>query len=70
VKVENKRTAGRTGVVVSIGNGELYIVDGHHDLSAAWLNGVDRMGVHFKDLGERSMALKGVLGRLRKSLTA
>jgi hypothetical protein len=69
VKVENKRTAGRTGVVVSIGNGELYIVDGHHDLSAAWLNGVDRMGVHFKDLGERSMALKGVLGRLLKGFS-
>lgn len=58
VKVQNKRTAGRTGVVVAIGNGELYIVDGHHDLAAQWLNGVDRMGVHFKDLAERSLALK------------
>lgn len=58
VKVQNKRTTGRTGVVVAIGNGELYIVDGHHDLAAQWLNGVDRLGVHFKDLAERSLALK------------
>lgn len=46
-------------VVVGMG-GKNYIADGHHRASAAYLDGKDEMPVKFKDLNERTNALKGI----------
>lgn len=50
---------GKPPVVVGMG-GRQYIADGHHRAAAAWLDGKDSMPAKFKDLEERSQALKGI----------
>ncbi|GGB00484.1 hypothetical protein GCM10011491_30860 [Brucella endophytica] len=46
---------GKLPVVVKI-NGRLFIADGHHRLTAAWLNGDEAAEVRFKDLERRRMS--------------
>lgn len=59
-KVEALRgntAAGKHPVVIRH-EGRDYIADGHHRLTAAWLDGVETMEVRYKDLEPVSNALK------------
>lgn len=53
----NPDAKGKPAVVVRYG-GTNYIADGHHRLTAAWLDGADKAKVKFKDIGRRSNAMK------------
>lgn len=58
VMAARERTGDRPAVVVRMA-GRDYIADGHHRLSAAWLNGEQDAEVRFLDLTPVSNALKG-----------
>jgi hypothetical protein len=51
-------TGGKLPVVVKI-NDRLWIADGHHRLTAAWLKGDDEAEVRFKDLDPETNVMKG-----------
>jgi len=55
---ETGTEGGKLPVVVKI-NGRLWIADGHHRLTAAWLNGDEEAEVRFKDLEPETNAMKG-----------
>jgi hypothetical protein len=49
--------SGKMPLVVSL-NGKLYIADGHHRATAAWLAGEETIDAHYKDLDEETNAVK------------
>ncbi|PYE89593.1 XkdF-like putative serine protease domain-containing protein [Phyllobacterium leguminum] len=53
----NGAAGGKLPVVVKI-NGRLWIADGHHRLTAAWLNGDEEAEVRFKDLEPETNVMK------------
>lgn len=55
---ENGAKGGKAPVVVQH-NGKKLIADGHHRLTADWLNGEDEAEVHFKDLEPETNVMKG-----------
>lgn len=59
-KVQAIRQAGAGAKLATVvrANGRHYIADGHHRLTADWLNGKDKADVHFKDLDRVDQALK------------
>ncbi|WEX10288.1 XkdF-like putative serine protease domain-containing protein [Chelativorans sp. AA-79] len=54
---EKGAEGGKLPVVVKI-NGRLWIADGHHRLTAAWLNGDEEAEVRFKDLEPETNVMK------------
>ena len=54
---EKGTEGGKLPVVVKI-NGRLWIADGHHRLTAAWLNGDEEAEVRFKDLEPETNVMK------------
>ena len=47
----------RPGMIIKH-NDKLYIADGHHRLTADWLDGKETAEVHYKDLTKVNQALK------------